>query len=38
VAEVVTALLEAGLNLKTLREYPSSNEFNPFPNMVELSG
>ena len=37
-AEVISALLDAGLILKTLREYPFSNGFNPFQQMVELPG
>lgn len=36
-AEVLTALLDAGLTLTAVREYPYSNGFKPFPDhMVEL--
>jgi len=38
VAEVVTALLDAGLELRTLREYPYSNGFTPFHGFKELPG
>ena len=38
VADVVTALLEAGLNLTVMREYPYSNGYSPYPNMIELPG
>ena len=37
-AEIVTALLEAGLRLITFTEYPYSNGWKPFPNMRELPG
>jgi SAM-dependent methyltransferase len=37
-ADVVGALLDAGLQLTTLREYPYSNGFNPLPMMVALPG
>ena len=35
IAEVVKALLEAGLQLTTLQEYPYSNGFKPFNEMHE---
>jgi SAM-dependent methyltransferase len=38
VAEVVTALLEAGLQLRALREYPWSNGYTPFNGFRELPG
>jgi len=39
VAEVVSALLDAGLTLTALREYPYSNGFMPYPeHMVEQPG
>jgi len=38
VAEVVTALLDAGLELRTLREYPYSNGYAPFRGFRELPG
>lgn len=38
VADIVTALLEAGLRLELLREYPYSNGFKRFGDMRELSG
>jgi SAM-dependent methyltransferase len=38
VAEIITALLDAGLRITILREYPYSNGFKPFPDMVELPG
>lgn len=38
-AEVLTALLDAGLSLAAVREYPYSNGFKPFPeHMIELPG
>lgn len=37
-ADIVTAVLDAGLTLKTLREYPYSNGFKPYPQMIELPG
>jgi SAM-dependent methyltransferase len=33
IAEVVTALLEAGLTITTLKEYPYANGFKPFEHM-----
>lgn len=38
VGEIVTALLEAGLSLTTLKEYPYSNGFKPFNEMRETNG
>lgn len=38
VADIVTALLDAGLRLETLREYPFTNGFMPFADMRELPG
>jgi SAM-dependent methyltransferase len=38
VGEVVTALLEAGLTLRVLREYPWSNGCAPFAGFKELPG
>lgn len=38
VAEVVTALLAAGLTITALREYPYSNGFKPYPDMIETAG
>lgn len=38
IAEVVTALLSAGLTLTSLREYPHCNGFRPMPDMRELGG
>ncbi len=37
-AEVVMALIEAGLTLTHLREYEYSNGFKPMPDMRELGG
>ena len=37
-ADVVSALLDAGLSLTALREYPYSNGFAPYPDLVELPG
>jgi|SRR5690606_5764831 SAM-dependent methyltransferase len=38
-ADVLTALLDAGLTLTAVREYPYSNGFKPFPDhMIELPG
>jgi SAM-dependent methyltransferase len=37
-AEVVTAVLEAGLTLESLREYPYSNGCKLFDDMIELPG
>lgn len=38
VADVVTAVLEAGLRLTALREYPYSNDYKPFDEMERLPG
>jgi SAM-dependent methyltransferase len=38
VADIVSALLEAGLQLTTLREYPYSNGFKRFSDMREIAG
>ncbi|MFN8376326.1 MAG: class I SAM-dependent methyltransferase [Anaerolineae bacterium] len=38
VADIVCALLEAGLQLTTLREYPYSNGFKRFADMREIPG
>ncbi len=38
VGDVVSALLEAGLVLEALREWPHSNGFRPFEGMRELPG
>ena len=38
VAEIVTALVDAGLRLETLREYPYSNGFAPFPALRRIAG
>jgi SAM-dependent methyltransferase len=38
IGEVVTALVEAGLTLTALREYPYSNGFRPFHGMREMPG
>jgi len=38
VGEIVTALLEAGLTLRQLREYPYSNGFAPFKGFQPLAG
>ncbi len=38
VGDIVTALLDAGLRLTALREYPYSNGFRRFPDMRELPG
>jgi SAM-dependent methyltransferase len=35
IGEIVTALLEAGLTLTTLKEYPYANGFKPFMDMRE---
>ncbi len=35
IGEVVTTLLDAGLQLTTLQEYPYSNGFKPFNEMHE---
>lgn len=37
-ADVVTALIDAGLTLETLREYPYCNGFRPMQDMVALPG
>lgn len=37
-ADIVSALLASGLSLTTLREYPFSNGYKPYENMVELPG
>jgi SAM-dependent methyltransferase len=37
-SDVVTALLEANLQLTSLKEYPYSNGWQQFPNMIELPG
>jgi SAM-dependent methyltransferase len=37
-ADVTTALLQAGLRLTTMREYPYSNGWKPFEQMVERPG
>ena len=37
-ANVVSALLDAGLSLTALREYPYSNGFSPYPDLVDLPG
>ena len=38
VAEIVTSLVDAGLRLATLREYPYSNGFSPFPPLRRIPG
>lgn len=38
IGDVVTALLDAGLALETLREYPYSNGWKPFRQMVVSAG
>lgn len=38
VGDLVTAVLDAGLRLTALREYPYSNGFKRFPDMRELPG
>lgn len=38
IAEVVTALMDAGLTLKVLREFPYSNGWRPFEGMQEQPG
>ena len=38
IGEVVTALLEAGLQITTLKEYPYANDFRPFERMQEDDG
>ena len=38
VSEVATALLDAGLSLRTIREYPYSNGYTPFHGFRELPG
>jgi SAM-dependent methyltransferase len=38
IGEVVTALLEAGLQLTTLKEYPYAKDFRPFERMQESDG
>jgi SAM-dependent methyltransferase len=38
IGEVVTALIDAGLILEVLREYPYANGFRPFDGMQELAG
>lgn len=37
-ADHVTALLEAGLQITSMQEYPYSHGFKPFPNMIEGEG
>ena len=36
IADIITALMEAGLTLNTFQEYPYSNGWKPFQNMREL--
>ena len=38
VAEIVTAIIDAGLQLTHLKEYAYSNLFKPFPDMQEIGG
>jgi 2-polyprenyl-3-methyl-5-hydroxy-6-metoxy-1,4-benzoquinol methylase len=38
IGEIITALLQAGLKLEVLREYPYSNGWKPFKNMHEDVG
>jgi len=38
IADVVTAVLDAGLRLTTFREYPYSNDYRPFDQLVLLPG
>ncbi|RMG74343.1 MAG: methyltransferase domain-containing protein [Chloroflexi bacterium] len=38
IADHVMALLDAGLTLQLLKEYPYSNGWKPFPDMVEAEG
>ncbi len=38
VAEIVTALIDAGLTLRHLQEYAFSNLFKPFPDMRDIGG
>jgi len=37
-ADIVMSLVNAGLRLSTLREYPYTNGFKPYPQMEELPG
>lgn len=38
IADHITALLDAGLTIKLLREYPFTNGWKPFPDMIEGEG
>ena len=38
IADTVTAMIDAGLRIATLREYPYANGFRPYPDMRELPG
>jgi SAM-dependent methyltransferase len=38
VGEVVSALINAGLRITALHEYPYCNGFKPYPSMLELPG
>lgn len=38
IGDIVTSLLDAGLRLTALREYPYSNGFKRFPDMREIAG
>ena len=38
VADVVMALVSNGLNITLMKDYPYSNGFNRFPNMIALPG
>jgi SAM-dependent methyltransferase len=37
-ADHLNALIQAGLTLTSVQEYPYSNGFKPFPNMIERAG
>ena len=38
IGNIVTALLDTGLQIDSLTEYPYSNGYKPYPGMQELSG
>jgi SAM-dependent methyltransferase len=38
IADTVTAMIDAGLRIAALREYPYANGFRPYPDMRELPG
>jgi SAM-dependent methyltransferase len=37
-ADIVMALVNAGLRISTMKEYPHSNGYKPYPQLLELPG